>query len=72
MEIKTLSWGKVVNVDGSRFLGRNGTESGSLNLVLVLAVFIFNLHYAYFFFFGFRKEQFHAKLEKKEKNTKKQ
>ena len=65
MEIKTLSWGKVVNVDGSRFLGRNGTESGSLNLVLVLAVFIFNLHY--FFFFGFRKEQFHCKIGKKRK-----
>lgn len=35
MEIKTLSWGKVVNVDGSRFLGRN----------------IFNLHYFFFFGF---------------------
>jgi len=70
MEIKTLSWGKVVNVDGSRFFGRNGTESGSLNLVLVLAVFIFNLHY--FFFLVFAKNNFIAKLEKKEKNTKKQ
>lgn len=71
MEIKTLSWGKVVNVDGSRFLGRNGTESGSLNLVLVLAVLL-SLICTTSFFLVFAKNNFIAKLEKKEKNTKKQ
>ena len=62
MEIKTLSWGKVVNVDGSRFLGRNGTESGSLKLSLSFSSIYLNLHY--FFFFGFRKNNFIAKLKK--------